>query len=532
MAEVLSNPTHRHMATEAPTALDAPVSGRSSGASFESHGSQVPNSELQRGPYTKESLESKDAVVIVDSKSSSQDSTISPEQHRRLLRRLDLIIAPCMMIIYMVAFLDRTNIGNAKVAGLPEDLHLKGNQFNVATSIFYATFIVFEMPTTLLMKRFQPKQTLSFIIFAYSITTLCTGFVKNYSGLIATRLILGACEAGLFPCLTVYLTMVYTREELAPRIAYLFSAAAISGAFGGLFAYGILQMNGVAGFAGWRWLFVIEGILSFLCSIMAFFVFPNDPKNAWFLNSEMRGHMRIRENARTGDLEEKKWSWKGVRLALSDPKLYIMSIAEFGQDTCLYGFSTFLPAIIRAMGHQGLSVQYLTIPVYAVGAVCFLTASYISDRIRSRGIVLIINNIFPIVGYILLLTRQGHPSVLYFACYMCGIGIYTGAGLPVTWISGNVAPHYKRATSISFMMATANSSGILSGQIYRWAPKYIAGHATSLIAISISTILHFVTIMYLRRQNRKRQAFLDSGADVGEKATVADDSNVHFRYVI
>jgi MFS family permease len=106
----------------------------------------------------------------------------------------------------------------------------------------------------MLMKKLTPRYILTGLCVIWSLTTIFTGFISNIGGLYATRLILGACEAGLFPCLNLYLTMVYRREEQAKRVAYLFSCAALSGAFGGLLAYGLLQMDGVSDMAGWRYL--------------------------------------------------------------------------------------------------------------------------------------------------------------------------------------------------------------------------------------------------------------------------------------
>lgn len=135
---------------------------------------------------------------------------------------------------------------------MPEDIHASSQQFSVAVSIFYATYVVFESPLAVLMKKWTPRNMLTALCVIWSLTTIFSGFIVNIGGLYATRLILGTCEAGLFPSLNLYLTMVYKREEQAKRVSYLFSCAAISGAVGGLLAYGILQMDGVGGMAGWK----------------------------------------------------------------------------------------------------------------------------------------------------------------------------------------------------------------------------------------------------------------------------------------
>jgi MFS family permease len=147
-----------------------------------------------------------------------------------------------------------TNIpGNVKVAHMPEDINASDSQFSTAVSIFYVTYVLFEAPWAVLMKKLTPRNILTGLCIVWSLTTIFTGFIESVGSLYATRLILGACEAGLFPCLNLYLTMVYRREEQAKRVSYLMSCAAISGAVGGLLAYGLLHMDGIGGKAGWRY---------------------------------------------------------------------------------------------------------------------------------------------------------------------------------------------------------------------------------------------------------------------------------------
>jgi MFS family permease len=130
---------------------------------------------------------------------------------------------------------------------MPEDIGASAQQFSTAVSIFYATYVTFETPSAILLKKLTPRVLLTSLCIVWSLTTIFSGFIHNVAGLYASRLVLGACEAGLFPSLTLYLTMVYRREEQAKRVAYLFSCTALSGAFGGLLAYALLQMDGVAG---------------------------------------------------------------------------------------------------------------------------------------------------------------------------------------------------------------------------------------------------------------------------------------------
>lgn len=136
---------------------------------------------------------------------------------------------------------------------MPEDIGATTEQFSTAVSIFYATYVAFETPWAVLLKKLTPRVVITGLCVVWSLTTIFSGFINNIGGLYAARLVLGACEGGLFPSLNLYLTMVYKREEQAKRVSYLFVCTALAGAFGGLLAYAILQMDGVAGYAGWRW---------------------------------------------------------------------------------------------------------------------------------------------------------------------------------------------------------------------------------------------------------------------------------------
>ena len=139
-------------------------------------------------------------------------------------------------------------VGNVKVAGMPEDIGASNAQYSTAVSIFYATYVTFETPLAMLMKKITPRNLLCGLCVVWSLTTIFTGFVTS----------VGGCEAGLFPCLNLYISMVYKREEQAKRVSYLMSCAALSGAVGGLLAYGLLQMDGVAGKAGWRFVSFLQ----------------------------------------------------------------------------------------------------------------------------------------------------------------------------------------------------------------------------------------------------------------------------------
>lgn len=255
--------------------------------------------------------------------SIQETDQIDPAKEKKLLAKLDLAFVPIIMIVYLSCFLDRSNIGNVKVAGMPEDIGASTQQFSTAVSIFYATYVAFETPWAVLLKKLTPRYLITGLCIVWSLTTIFSGFITSPGGLYAARLVLGACEGGLFPALNLYLTMVYRREEQAKRVSYLFVCTALSGAFGGLLAYAILQMDGVGGYAGWKWVYIIEGIFSLLVALAVWFGLPNDPSNAYFLNAEEKELMRIRAIQRAAYMGSDDFNWTEVRIALRDPKVYL-----------------------------------------------------------------------------------------------------------------------------------------------------------------------------------------------------------------
>lgn len=182
---------------------------------------------------------------------------------KKLVRKLDWYIIPTVMTTYLLCFLDRVNIGNARLYNLEADLGLTGSQYQTAVSVLFITYVLIEVPSNLLLKRFTPSRWIAIIMVVWGIISTLTGIVQNFAGLVVCRLLLGLVEGGLFPGLTVYLTLFYTKKEIALRIGYLFVSSALAGACGGLLAYGIGFMSGIAGMSGWRWIFIVEGNLSF-----------------------------------------------------------------------------------------------------------------------------------------------------------------------------------------------------------------------------------------------------------------------------
>ena len=176
---------------------------------------------------------------------------IALTQDRKLLWKLDLRLIPWLCLLYLISFLDRSNIGNAKLDGLEKSLHITGGQYNTCLSIFFVSYALFEPLTNVLLKRLRPSIFLPSIMMVWGLTMVTMGLTHDWQGLMAARFFLGVAEAGLFPGINYYLSCWYKRDEFGIRAAIFFSAAAVSGSFGGLLAAAIGKMAGIGGKSGW-----------------------------------------------------------------------------------------------------------------------------------------------------------------------------------------------------------------------------------------------------------------------------------------
>ena len=241
--------------------------------------------------------------------------------------------------------------GNARVFGFEEGLGLKGTQFNDISTMFFVTYVVCEIPWVMAVKRWGANIVLALALISWSALTIGIGFVHNYAQAMVLRLLLGAAEAGLYPGLVFVISTIWPRTSQAKRVSSLALAAAISGAFGGLIAYGIQTMGDRLGIAAWRWLFIIEGVVSMVVGGISLFTLPKTAESAWFLNAEEKAVMIARKHADAVYKGPDEFDWKYVRMAFSDPFVYVTALVSMCAAIPLFGIVTFLPTLLKGMGY-------------------------------------------------------------------------------------------------------------------------------------------------------------------------------------
>ncbi|KAL2203666.1 MFS nicotinic acid transporter Tna1 [Sarocladium strictum] len=469
--------------------------------------------------------------------SASAELAVPVIDEKKTLRKMDLHIIPILSLLYLLCFLDRSNIGNAKIEGLLDDLSLSSSQYNLCLTVFFLTYAAFELPSNLVLRRLKPSIWLPCLMVSVGIVMTCMGLVQNYHGLLVSRLFLGVAEAGLYPGVAFYITMWYRRGEAQLRQAMFFSAASIAGAFSGLLAFAIAKMDGVGGLEGWRWIFILEGILTVLVSTSAFWLIADYPETAKFLTEQERAWVLDRLRSQySGNVEAtEKFKWKYVGHALKDFQVYLALLAWYGVACPLYGVAFFLPTIIRDLGYTSSQAQLLTIPIYITAAAVAVVSAYFSDKTKRRSPFLMLHLCCVIVGFVIVISAAGRgvPGVVYFGIFLAVSGIYPAIPSNVTWLSNNLAGDYKRAAGMALHIGIGNFAGAMSSNFYRAqdGPTFYLGHGLNLGLAVLGLVAAVVLRQVYVRINNKRDSVDPSGIHPDELAKMGDKAPT-FRYML
>ncbi|KAI1783667.1 MFS general substrate transporter [Ganoderma leucocontextum] len=461
-------------------------------------------------------MSAEDKVSQVGEKDSSihapSESRVDPysaADEKKLLRKLDVNLLPPVILLYLLSFLDRSNVANARIEGLAADLHITGNQYLTSLTLYFVGYVLFEIPCNIVLKRTTPRFWLPTLTLIWGFVATLTGITQGLAGFFVARFFLGVTESGLFPGVVFYLSMWYKRRERQYRVALFFSAASLAGAFGGIFAWGIAHMRGVGGLDGWRWIFIIEGLLTVVVSILAYWFISNYPDTSTFLTPEERAHVHARLKADTDATRNEPFAWSAVWRAITDFKSWLYCLAFHTLSLPLYTFSLFLPTIIADLGFTAARSQLLTVPPYALATLLTVLIAWWSEHVNRRAPFIIASSSVAAVGYVILLANTDptrRPAVSYVGTFLAAAGIYPATALALSWPADNVGGQTRRATVNAMQISVGNLGAVLGTQLYRPAtsPRYVLGHGFAL-AYLVGNVLVVTTLWWvLSRENRRR----------------------------
>ncbi|KAK4981022.1 hypothetical protein LTR28_008746 [Elasticomyces elasticus] len=329
---------------------------------------------------------------VASGSSSSLDEQAYGISEKSLLRKIDRHILPGVCILYLLSFLDRSNVANARLDGLTKDLHMTGNQYLTGLTIFFVGYILFEVFWNIILKRIGPKL---------------------------------------------------------------------------------------------RWIFIIEGLLTCVLAIAAYWYISDWPSKAKFVNEDERAFINARLKADSDAEQHEAFTWSNAVQALEDPKVWLYCLCYHTLSLPLYTLSLFLPSIITALGYTAAQAQLLTIPPYALATTLTVIYALVSERFNRRAPFIIASALTAIVGYCILLSNSSptkRPGVSYVGTFFAAAGIYPAVALALSWPAINVSGQTKRAAANALQITIGNLGAVLGTQLYRsnTAPRLILGHSFAL----------------------------------------------------
>ncbi|EEH37164.2 high-affinity nicotinic acid transporter [Paracoccidioides lutzii Pb01] len=373
--------------------------------------------------------------------------SIDRTAEKKLVWKCDLHVVPILAFLMSLAFLDRINIGNARLQGLERDLGMSGHDFNIALFIFFVPYMLCEVPSNIILKNVSPSTWLSSVMLGWGLVTTFQGVTNSFAGLLVCRVFLGIFEAGFVPGCVYLISMYYKRHELQTRLNFFISCSIMAGSLSGILAYAIAGMDGARGYSGWRWIFILEGVATVVAAVFSKFLIPEWPEKAKFLAEEERKLLLHRLATETETAKMNRLDKNAMKRAFTDVKIYM-------------GFA------FTMLG-------------------CIITT----------------------VGYIILLCQQSvSPGVCYFAVLTISAGAFMAHPITIAWLNNNVGGHYKRGISAAMQIGLGNSGGLIASNLFfpSEAPRYPTGFRTSLALVWVCAVTCIAFFLYLHRENRLR----------------------------
>ncbi|ORY10938.1 major facilitator superfamily domain-containing protein, partial [Clohesyomyces aquaticus] len=414
----------------------------------------------------------------------SETPSWTPEEEKKLVRKVDLFLLPTIWLMYLLSYMDRTNIGNAKIAGMADDLKLSSGDYSVALVVFFVGYVVFEPPSNMILVRTRPSIYLPILMVTWGALTCCMAAITDFKHLVVLRVFIGIIESGFAPGILLIISSWYKREEQSKRFAVYISAAILSGAFGGLLAGAITGgLEGVHGIRGWRWLFIVEGAATIGWAIIASFILLDFPANTKTLTDRERviAIARLQEGGvmthTEGDVRLGKR--KSIMLALTEWRVWGFILGYMvivGSSTLSY----FYPTLVHGLGFTStVQAQYMTVPIYAFAFVCTAISGYFADRIpQHRGLIIAGWLTFSLITSILVCTIYNFTA-RYVLLVLMAAGLWASNAISLSFAGatlGSMQPEV-RAIALALVNAMGNLAQIYGAYLFpkEDAPKYLLG---------------------------------------------------------
>ncbi|KAK4620016.1 MFS transporter prlL [Fulvia fulva] len=444
----------------------------------------------------------------------------TPEEEKRVIRKLDYRLLPLVFVLYSLAVLDRSNLGNARLAGMEDDIDLSGNRYQLLGTIFYIAYILSQW-TLIGWKQFKPHNYCAAVTLFWGFVATIQAAAFNWESLMVCRFFLGVAEAMFGPGVPLYLTYFYPRELVGFRHGVFISGAAMANAYGGALAYGISQIKG--SLAPWKILFLIEGLPTCAFAAVAWWFLPDSISSAPFLN-EREKQVALHFVARNQRLDVGKE--RGVRFremmeVFKDPKSFLPGIMYFGCNVSFASLPLFVPTIIAEMGSfTRIQSNGLSAPPYVLCFFVIILLCWLSDKYKVRGPFVALAATIAAIGFIINATTE--TTAPRYTSVFLSVCIFASVALLLAWTANIHATESKRGGGYTILATIGQCGPLLGTSVFPPSDKpfyrkgmWISAAMCLMVAV-VAGILR-CWIIYENRQLEKEGAVDDEiDTDVAE----------------
>ncbi|KAK4444206.1 MFS general substrate transporter [Podospora aff. communis PSN243] len=469
-----------------------------------------------------------DSLEKTPSEESAQgEPTWTPEAERRLVRKIDLSLLPMLWLMNLLSWMDRANLGNANIAGLTSDLKLSSSQFSLAVVIYYVGYTLSAPISSLLLSRSRPSLYLPTLMSLWGLVTALTSLITSLPALLACRILIGVLEAGLTPGMVFIFSAWYTPSEMGKRTALFLTSAQCGGLFGGLIAGGLMRdLEGARGMRGWRWLFLVEGVVTVAVAAVGYGVLVDYPESPggkvrggrFFMFSEGERGVAVGRLRRAGTVtgvgvgrgEGGGSMGLGgtVRGAVREWRVWLFSVA-----TAMYSgaaiLTYFYPVLVKGLGYTDpIMAQYMTAPIWGVAVVFNLASGFAADRIpHYRGLVVVAGLVLISLTALLTCVIHNFTARYVLLSFMTG-GLWVAYSQCLAYLGDLFRNLHPDVRSFAIGMTTvAAQMGYFYGAYCfpaENAPKHLLGFGMVAGSSGCSSGLYFLLWWAARYFDRKR----------------------------
>lgn len=428
---------------------------------------------------------------------------VDDEPGSSALRKVAWRLIPFLGVLYFFAFLDRVNVGFAALT-MNADLGLSAQVFGIGAGIFFVGYVLFEVPSNVMLERFGARVWIARIMISWGILSAAMAFVQGPQSFYAVRLLLGIAEAGFFPGIIFYLTCWFPSQHRARIIALFMIALPLSSVIGAPVSTALLGIE-AAGLKGWQWMFLIEGIPTILLGLVVLAVLPDRPADARWLSAEEKRWLQdelAREHANTRHDHA-----SSLRQALTMPRVWRNGMVYFCILVGLYGFSFWLPQIIASLGDMtNLQVGLFTMIPYTLACIGLVLWGRHSDATEERSWHVALPSLLGAAALIVSGWTSA-PLIGFAALCMAAVGIYSG--LPAFWaLASRGLQGAAAAGAIALINSLGNLGGFLGPAAIGAAKTYTGSYAVSLLLIAAFLAVGAALVFWERAREQRATTVL------------------------